>query len=119
LAAQNLFWLARGSGGLYRVEADGDFSSDISFDSFAGFRDSGRVSDEEREWGYRAGAETGVRVVFNPALALSLTGGVDYLSDVPTAVLPRSGEDGAAHIEMEHLTTWKFGAHLTFAFGGL
>lgn len=118
LFGQSIFWLARGSGGFYRVEADGDFSSDIFVPSF-GFGASARVHDKDSDWGYRAGAETGVRIVFNPSLALSLTGGVDYLSDVPTAVLPRSGSDGPAHIEMDDLTTWKFGAQLTFSFATL
>lgn len=118
LFGQSIFWLARGSGGFYRVEADGDFSSDIFVPNF-GFAASARVHDKDADWGYRAGAETGVRVVFNPSLALSVTGGVDYLSDVPTAVLPRSGSDGPAHIEMDDLTTWKFGAQLTFSFASL
>lgn len=115
LVGQSLFWLARGSGGFYRIDAEGDFFSDIS--TRGGTVDSGRVRDEEEDWGYRAGAETGVRVMFNPSLALSLTGAVDYLSDVPTAVLPRTGDDGVAHIGMDDRTTWRFGGQLTFLLG--
>lgn len=118
LFGQSLFWLARGSGGFYRIEAEGDFSSEISIASFGGNLDSARVADDVGDWGYRAGAETGIRVVFNPSLALSLTGGVDYLSDMPTAVLPRFGGEDAAHVEMDDLTIWKFGGQLTFSFGG-
>lgn len=110
-------WIGRGSVGVYNVSADAGFSSAFLVTLF----DTelvGEVADKSSRNGYRLGAETGLRFQVNPSTWLSLTGSVDYLSDMPTAALPRNEDDAAAHIRFEDLFDWRTGIRLTFASNG-
>ncbi len=96
-------------GGLYHLNADGDFSDNFGVQN---------TSDDISKWGYRIGAEAGIRVDLSERLFLSLTGSVDHFSDVATAVLPQYATDPIeeAHIGTDELTNYKIGARLTFLF---
>lgn len=107
--------IGRGSAGVYGVTANGGFSSKFVVDATP-FQD--HVSDGGSRTGYRLGAEGGFRYVVNSTTWLSLTTSVDYLSDVPTAVLPREDGARAAHIAFDDLLDWRTGLRLTFATNG-
>jgi hypothetical protein len=107
--------IGRGSAGVYGVTANGDFNSKFVVDSTP-FQ--GRVSDDGSRTGYRLGAEAGLRYVVNSSTWLSLTSSVNYLSEVPTAILPRGDSDRAAHIAFDDLLDWRTGVRLTFATNG-
>jgi hypothetical protein len=113
--AENLSLIGRGSAGVYNVSADGDFSSGAVQ---PGFTSKASVSDGSSRAGYRLGAEAGFRYVVNSSTWLSLTTSVDYLSEVPTAVLPRFQTDSAAHVGFDDLLDWRSGIRLTFATNG-
>jgi hypothetical protein len=114
----NFSLIGRGSAGVYEVSAGGDFNSLFvvptgSFPTNAPI--SASVSDSSSRTGYRLGAEAGVRYVVNPSTWVSAIGSLDYLSEMPTAVLPREASDPAAHIAFEDLLEWRAGVRLTFA----
>jgi hypothetical protein len=113
--AGNLSLIGRGSAGVYNVSADGDFSSGAVQ---PGFTSKASVSDGSSRAGYRLGAEAGFRYAVNSSTWLSLTTSVDYLSEVPTAVLPRFQSDSAAHIGFDDLLDWRSGIRLTFSTDG-
>jgi hypothetical protein len=113
--AENLSLIGRGSAGVYNVSADGDFSSG-SAQALGTFKVG--ISDGSSRAGYRLGAEAGFRYTVNSSTWLSLTTSVDYLSEVPTAVLPRFETDSAAHLGFDDLLDWRSGIRLTFATDG-
>jgi hypothetical protein len=114
----NFSLIGRGSAGVYEVSAGGDFTSlfvvpATSIGSTAPI--SASVSDSSSRTGYRLGAEAGVRYVVNRSTWVSAIGSVDYLSEMPTAVLPREASDPAAYIAFDDLLEWRAGVRLTFA----
>jgi hypothetical protein len=114
----NFSLIGRGSAGVYEVSAGGDFASLFvvpagSIGSTAPITAS--VSDSSSRTGYRLGAEAGVCYVVNRSTWVSAIGSVDYLSEMPTAVLPREASDPAAHIAFDDLLEWRAGVRLTFA----
>jgi hypothetical protein len=114
--AAKLSLIGRGSAGVYNVSADGDFSTGAVQKNVNTLNEG--VSDEGSRAGYRLGAEAGFRYTVNSSTWLSLTTSVDYLSEVPTAVLPRFANDSAAHIGFDDLLDWRTGVRLTFATDG-
>jgi hypothetical protein len=98
------------------VSADGDFSSGTVVTNVGTFKVG--VSDGSSRAGYRLGAEAGFRYAVNSSTWLSLTTSVDYLSEVPTAILPRFENDSAAHVGFDDLLDWRSGIRLTFATNG-
>lgn len=108
--------IGRGSAGAYHVNTDADFSSSFGL-STGGitWTHDAKVSDGDTRMGYRLGAETGVRYTVSSSTWLSVTGAVDYLSEVPTAMLPGEAGDGPASIAFDDLLDLRIGARLTFA----
>lgn len=104
--------IGRASAGVYTIETDADFTS--SFQIPSGAYDA-HVTDDDSRTGYRLGAEAGVRYALSASTWLSVTGSVDYLSEVATAALPVAGTDGPASIAYDDLLDWRAGARLTFA----
>jgi hypothetical protein len=100
--------IGRGSAGIYNVSADGDFSTTTDL-----FHTG--LSDDRSRAGYRLGAEAGLRYIVNSSTWLSLIASVDYLSEVPTAVLPRFENDPDAHVGFDDVLDWRTGIRLTFA----
>ena len=117
---ERIEWLGRASVGVYSVDAEGRFRSQGSFNfEFApdntGVFETVSIKHNNSEVGYRLGGETGVRWRATPWALLSLTGSVDFLSDVPTADLPRFADDRAARVDFDDLTDWRIGVRLTLA----
>ncbi len=104
--------VGRASAGVYSIDTDADFSSSFII-PFAAY--DARVSDHDTRTGYRLGGEAGVRYALSATTWLSVTGSVDYLSEVATAALPVAGTDGPASIAYDDLLDWRAGARLTFA----
>lgn len=111
----NVFLIGRGSVGLYQLDVDGAFRDSMFFTG-GGIVLNHAVNDDDSTTGYRLGGEAGVKLVMTPSAWLTFFGTVDYLSDTPTAVLPRFADDQKAHIEFEDQMTWGFGARMTFSF---
>jgi hypothetical protein len=100
------------------VSVDGDFSSGSNIISIPASNIKVGISDGSSRAGYRLGAEAGFRYAVNSSTWLSLTTSVDYLSEVPTAILPRFENDSAAHVGFDDLLDWRSGIRLTFATNG-
>lgn len=105
--AAGVDWIGRASAGVYLLEADGVFK-----DNFGKFN---YITDNVQTAGLRLGAESGLRFTLSPRVWLSATGSIDYLSDVPTAMLPRYSTDRPAHVGLDDLTVYKALGRLTFA----
>lgn len=103
----NVFLIGRGYAGLYHLASDGVFK-----DTF-GFAPDHAVTDDEDMDGYRLGGEGGVRINMTPGAWLSFIGKVDWMSEIPIAVLPQFKGDLPAHIEDDDLLVWQIGVRLT------
>jgi len=116
IIAERLHWVGRVSGGVYWMDADGDFSNSLTGKT---------LGPGIEETGYRLGAETGLRLFLGEHAFLTATGAADHLSEAPRAVF-RSGlgqrdEDGfrtagsgSARIESDELTNYRANLRLTF-----
>jgi hypothetical protein len=105
--------VGRGSAGIYSISADGDFASAFRIGSSAQY--SAAIADDDTRTGYRVGGEAGVRWAFSEGAWASLLGSLDYLSEMPTAALPRAGADAPAHIAFDDMLDWRLGLRLTFS----
>ncbi len=100
-------WIGRASAGVYVLDAEGAFKDN--------FGTNNSITDDLQSLGVRLGAESGFRFTLSPRAWLSATGSVDYLSDVPTAVLPRRPTDTPAHVGTDEMTVYRATGRLTLA----
>ena len=121
LIAQRLHWVGRVAGGVYWMDADGDFSNSLTGKT---------LGPGIEETGYRLGAETGLRLFIGPHAFLTATGAADHLSEAPRAVfrgglgapddsppaesLLRGAGAIPARVESDELTNYRANLRLTF-----
>jgi hypothetical protein len=107
--------IARGSAGVYHANAEGSFDSAFGMaNQFGSFAVRNSVDADASQVGYRLGGEAGVRVDMGTQGWLSITGAVDYLSETPTAVLPREAGDAPARVAFDDSLDWRLGVRMTF-----